>query len=60
MLILCPNCRHAIRVRDLRPGRFTPRCPRCEHSFQMTIPDQPGKTPIVSPVDPSVFAEPLL
>jgi hypothetical protein len=60
VLILCPSCRHAIRVRDLRPGRFAPRCPRCDRSFQLTVPDQPGQTPVVSTLDPSLFAEPVV
>jgi hypothetical protein len=59
VLILCPSCRHAIRVRDLHPGVFTPRCPRCDCTFQLTVPVQPGKTPTVSALEPSVFAEPV-
>jgi hypothetical protein len=59
VLILCPSCRHPIRVRDLRPGRFTPRCPRCDRAFLLTVPDQPGTPPVVGVLDPSVFAEPV-
>ncbi|MGC8643145.1 MAG: protein kinase domain-containing protein, partial [Isosphaeraceae bacterium] len=60
MLIVCPSCRHAIRVVDLRPGRFTPRCPRCDRVFQMTVPEEKGRSPVIVPLDPSVFAEPVM
>ena len=60
MLIVCPSCRHAIRVVDLRPGRFTPRCPRCDRVFQITVPDEKGKAPSIIPLDPSAFAEPVM
>lgn len=59
MLIECPTCRHSIRVVDLRPGRFTPRCPRCERWFQLTVPEETGSTPVVYGLDASVFAEPV-
>lgn len=59
MLIVCPSCRHPIRVVDLRPGRFTPRCPKCERVFQMTVPEESGRPPVIVPLDPSVFAEPV-
>lgn len=60
MLIECPMCRHSIRVVDLRPGRFTPRCPRCERLFELTVIDANGSQPVVSALDASVFAEPVV
>jgi len=59
VLIVCPSCRHSIRVVDLRPGRFTPRCPRCERVFQLTVPEERGRTPVITPLEASVFAEPV-
>ncbi len=59
MVIECPTCRHSIRVVDLRPGRFTPRCPRCERSFQLTVSEAPCSQPVVSELNASVFAEPV-
>jgi eukaryotic-like serine/threonine-protein kinase len=59
VLIECPNCRHSIRVVDLRPGRFTPRCPRCEQLFQLTVSERTGSKPVVTGFDASVFAEPV-
>ena len=60
VLIVCPSCRHAIRVVDLRPGRFTPRCPRCDRVFQITVPEEKGQSPSIIPLDPSAFAEPVM
>ena len=60
VLIVCPSCRHSIRVVDLRPGRFTPRCPRCERVFQLSVPEERGRSPVITPLDASVFAEPVL
>ncbi|QEH32641.1 Serine/threonine-protein kinase PrkC [Aquisphaera giovannonii] len=59
MLIVCPSCRHAIRLVDVHPGRFMPKCPRCRSTFRMTIPDEPGKSPVVQALEPSAFAEPV-
>ena len=60
MLIECPTCRHSIRVVDLRPGRFTPRCPRCDQVFQLTVPEATGSKPVAAEIDASVFAEPVV
>lgn len=38
MLIECPDCRHAIRIVDRRPGRFNPRCPKCSAVFELVVP----------------------
>ena len=47
MVIHCPSCNHAIRIVDIRPGRFSPSCPDCKTTFQLTIPTE-GLGPIVS------------
>ncbi|WP_165245852.1 serine/threonine-protein kinase [Paludisphaera soli] len=46
-MIHCPSCRHPIRVVDVHPGRFTPKCPSCRAPFILTIPDGDGGGPIV-------------
>mgnify|MGYP001063295264 CR=1 FL=1 len=57
MVIHCPSCNHAIRIVDVRPGRFSPNCPDCGATFQLTIPTE-GLGPIVSAAEkPS--AEPV-
>ncbi len=58
MLIDCPVCRHPIRVVDLRPGRFTPMCPRCERPFQIIVPEA-GAAPLVSGLQDSLVAIPV-
>ena len=55
MLIHCPSCRHAIRIVDIRPGRFTPTCPRCGTTFNLTVPTE-GKPPTVEPVEAKTTA----
>jgi hypothetical protein len=57
VLIECPSCRHAIRIVDHRPGRFTPRCPKCETVFQLSVPDREDAPFTVSLVDVDVQAE---
>ncbi len=46
-MIHCPSCNHAIRIVDIRPGRFNPRCPRCNTSFQLTVPAEGAGAPVV-------------
>ena len=59
VLIECPSCRHAIRIVDRRPGRFTPRCPKCDTVFQLNVPDR-GDAPVtVTSVDVDVPEEEL-
>lgn len=57
MLIHCPSCRHAIRIVDIRPGRFDPTCPRCGTTFHLTVPAE-GKAPVVEPIEPGAAAAP--
>jgi serine/threonine protein kinase len=38
VLIECPDCRHPIRIVDRRPGRFHPRCPKCDAVFGLVVP----------------------
>ncbi|MDR3617758.1 MAG: serine/threonine-protein kinase [Paludisphaera borealis] len=48
-MIHCPSCNHAIRIVDIRPGRFSPRCPGCEKTFQLTIPADGASGAVASP-----------
>lgn len=50
MLIHCPSCRHAIRIVDVRPGRFDPTCPRCGTTFRLTVPKE-GESPTVASIE---------
>ncbi|WP_240907345.1 serine/threonine-protein kinase [Paludisphaera rhizosphaerae] len=46
-MIHCPSCRHPIRIVDVLPGRFTPKCPSCHQAFALTIPEAEGNAPSV-------------
>jgi len=37
MSIVCPNCRSALNPKGLKPGKFQPKCPKCQKQFQITI-----------------------
>ncbi|VTS08270.1 serine/threonine-protein kinase [Tuwongella immobilis] len=34
----CPYCSHSISVKTPKPGRYTPKCPKCAGVFQLIIP----------------------
>jgi eukaryotic-like serine/threonine-protein kinase len=39
--IRCPYCQFTIAIKNPRPGRFTPNCPKCRRRFALTVPDPP-------------------
>lgn len=44
MALKCPNCQHGLVIKDLKPGRFTPLCPKCKQRFLLIVRGQPGTT----------------
>ncbi len=48
MALKCPNCQHGLAIKDLKPGRFTPLCPKCKQRFLLIVSGQPGATPQVA------------
>jgi hypothetical protein len=42
MSVICPYCKHKMRVKGAHAGRFTPRCDRCDKKFFLVIPSEPG------------------
>lgn len=38
MSVLCPYCSLVIELKGARPGRFSPRCPRCKEKFILLVP----------------------
>ncbi len=38
MPFACPHCGHSMSVKNAKPGRFTPRCPKCMQNFVLIIP----------------------
>jgi eukaryotic-like serine/threonine-protein kinase len=39
MLIQCPFCGRRIRLKNVRPGRYAPRCSACQQAFHLLVPD---------------------
>jgi len=37
MQITCPSCRHAMSVKDAKPGQYKPKCAKCGERFALTI-----------------------
>ena len=38
MPIACPYCGRRIKLKDAKPGRYTPRCGKCGRPFALTVP----------------------
>jgi predicted Zn finger-like uncharacterized protein len=45
--IECPHCQNSITIKDIRPGRFRIKCPRCGTSFVLIVPSEAGALPTV-------------
>jgi eukaryotic-like serine/threonine-protein kinase len=52
MAVQCPYCRHAMSIKQAKPGRYSPACTACGRKFMLTVPDEPGKE-LVALVIPS-------
>ena len=50
MSIACPYCKAVIKVKALKPGRYTPQCPKCNNPFLVTVPEEEGGTFKVEPI----------
>jgi hypothetical protein len=50
MSVVCPYCKHKMRIKGGRAGRFTPRCDRCEKKFFLVIPSEPGVPVMATPL----------
>ncbi|MDX1945934.1 MAG: serine/threonine-protein kinase [Pirellulaceae bacterium] len=48
MAIHCPLCGHGMNFKDIKPGKFQPKCPKCQQRFGLTISDDPLAAPKVS------------
>jgi hypothetical protein len=51
MTVQCPYCRHRMRVKGARPGRFRPQCERCGDHFILVIAPDPEAPPMVMPIE---------
>ena len=50
MSIACPYCKAVIKVKALKPGRYTPQCPKCNNPFLVTVPEEEDGTFKVEPI----------
>ena len=59
--IRCPNCRHTIALRGVKPGKFQPKCPKCKEPFVLVIPEDPSSSPraTIVPENMKIVAEAL-
>ncbi|MFO0804899.1 MAG: serine/threonine-protein kinase [Gemmataceae bacterium] len=37
MPLSCPHCDHRLNLKSAKPGRYRPRCPKCEKLFALTV-----------------------
>jgi serine/threonine protein kinase len=56
--ITCPYCRNTIKLKSVKPGRFTPKCPKCAKAFVLTVPADPAQPPVVAAIKPAAAAAP--
>jgi len=48
--IRCPYCRHTIRIKQAKPGRHHPSCPKCHRKFLVEVPRDPSDPFAVHPL----------
>ncbi|HXT59974.1 MAG TPA: hypothetical protein VN699_15150, partial [Pirellulales bacterium] len=58
MAIVCPHCGGSIQLKAPKPGRYTPKCPKCEQPFKLTISENPAAAPLVAKAAPAPPAAP--
>ncbi|HEY3790001.1 MAG TPA: serine/threonine-protein kinase, partial [Urbifossiella sp.] len=62
MPIACPYCEHRINLKVAKPGRYRPRCPKCERPFALTVPQSAEAMLEVRAieVDPTIASRPAV
>ena len=58
MAVVCPYCRHRMRVKAARAGRFRPICDRCRRRFLLVLSDDPDVAPMVLSLQKNTPDEP--
>jgi hypothetical protein len=48
--IACPYCGRRIKLKDAKPGHYTPRCGKCARPFALTVHADPNADPTVMPL----------
>jgi eukaryotic-like serine/threonine-protein kinase len=43
--VACPHCKHSLSVKIAKPGRYTPKCPKCGQAFLLVVAEDPNEAP---------------
>jgi eukaryotic-like serine/threonine-protein kinase len=54
--VTCPYCKNSIKLKAVKPGRFTPKCPKCAKTFLLKVPTDPAQSPVAEPYNPPASA----
>jgi len=58
MSIACPYCKAVLTPKGLKPGRYTPKCPKCGQAFLLVVPETEGGTISVQQLVKKAGADP--
>ncbi len=50
MGLACPHCHHALSLKAPKPGRYTPKCPKCAQGILIVVPSDPQQAPTALPL----------
>lgn len=50
MALACPYCHHSVSLKDAKPGKYKPKCPKCEKRFLLFVPAQADVAPTAAPL----------
>lgn len=50
MAIACPYCDCSIQLKEPKPGRYQPKCPKCAQKFKLTVSEDPSVEPLAAPL----------
>jgi hypothetical protein len=57
MSIACPYCKAVLTPKGLKPGKYTPKCPKCGNPFLLFVPKDEGGTISVQQLAPKKPAD---
>src|SRR5262245_13983269 len=58
VLFACPYCSRVIRAKNPRPGRYKPKCPKCQRAFVLVVPAESSSRPVTELIpDDTVVGE---
>lgn len=52
MTIECPYCNAILTPKALKPGNYTPKCPKCSQPFALYVPEDDDEQVTVEQIDP--------